>query len=109
MWKHHRPASHKGHLRLPLGVLNPSDTSPFTIFCTVCSRELASTVFPALGRNFTASAGCRAVVAKSNNNLRWGYELEEYFESIQEQDWDYYSPRPSPPLTGRDLDCLGHQ
>jgi hypothetical protein len=106
MWKHHQPASHERHLRhplLPLGMLNPSDASSLTMSCTVCSRELASTAFPALGRNFMAERKCwvcRAVAAKNNNKRRWEdelEELEEYLQSIEEQDWDDdYSP---------DLDC----
>jgi len=91
VWKAHQPASHETHLRhplLPLGVLNPSDARSSTITCTVCTRALAKTAFPALGRNYISERRCwvcRAVAAKNNGSRQSGGDLEEHFASIQEQ------------------------
>lgn len=94
IWKRHQPASYETYLRhplLPLGVLNPPDAPASTMSCTICNRELAGTAFPALGRNFISERRCwvcRVVAAKNNNNTRrWEYDLEDYFDSIEEQEW----------------------
>ena len=100
IWKHHQPASHETHLRhplLPLGVLDPPNAQSPTMNCTICSRELAETSFPALSRGFISERKCwvcRAVAAKNNNNRRWEYDLEDYFDSLEEQEWDYDCPSP---------------
>lgn len=107
IWKHHQPTSHETHLRhplLPLGVLNSPDAQSSTISCTICSRELAETAFPTLGRNSISERRCwvcRAVAAKNNNNRRQVYDLDDYFDMIQDQEWDY--DYPSPPASP-DLD-----
>ena len=75
-WKHQQPTSYETHLRhplLPLGVLNPPEAPSPTISCTICSRELDETAFPALSRNFISEHRCwvcRAVAARNNNNNR---------------------------------------
>jgi hypothetical protein len=98
-WKHHQPASYETHLRhplLPLGVLDPPDAPSSTIFVRYAVESLLEPPSPHLvGGSFHERRCwvCRAVAAKNNNrnHRRWEYDLEEYFDLIEEQDWDYDS------------------